>query len=106
MSPGLPEEAAQPARARPVSDLEFGEEVGAGGEEPDIEETEGENETVEIQQHKARAKSKTKEPAERTDDPVRIYLREMGSAELLSHEGEIGIAQRLAAGREALLVLA
>jgi RNA polymerase primary sigma factor len=64
---------------------------------------EGANESVEIQQHKARAKSKTKEPAERTDDPVRLYLREMGSLELLSHEGEIAIAKRLEAGREAMI---
>ena len=36
----------------------------------------------------------------RTDDPVRMYLREMGSVELLSREGEIAIAKRTAAGRE------
>ncbi len=69
-----------------------------------VEVTEGENESVEIRRHKARAKSKTKEPGERTDDPVRMYLREMGSVELLSHEGEIAIAKRLEAGREAMIV--
>src|SRR5271169_3572525 len=36
----------------------------------------------------------------RTDDPVRMYLREMGSVELLSREGEIAIAKRIEAGRE------
>jgi RNA polymerase primary sigma factor len=43
------------------------------------------------------------EPAERTDDPVRMYLRDMGSVELLSREGEIAIAKRIEAGREAMI---
>src|SRR5215831_12538558 len=43
------------------------------------------------------------EPAERTDDPVRMYLRDMGSMELLSREGEIAIAKRIEAGREAII---
>jgi RNA polymerase primary sigma factor len=43
------------------------------------------------------------EPAERTDDPVRMYLRDMGSLELLSREGEIAIAKRIEAGREAMI---
>src|SRR5678816_2940630 len=45
----------------------------------------------------------TKEPTERTDDPVRMYLREMGSVELLSREGEIAIAKRIEAGREKMI---
>ena len=50
------------------------------------------------------AKVETKaEPTERTDDPVRMYLREMGSVELLSREGEIAIAKRIEAGREAMI---
>ncbi len=49
------------------------------------------------------AKSEAKEPTERTDDPVRMYLREMGSVELLSREGEIAIAKRIEAGREAMI---
>jgi len=40
---------------------------------------------------------------DRTDDPVRMYLREMGSVELLSREGEIAIAKRIEAGREAMI---
>ncbi len=49
-------------------------------------------------------KAETKsEPTERTDDPVRMYLREMGSVELLSREGEIAIAKRIEAGREAMI---
>jgi RNA polymerase primary sigma factor len=43
------------------------------------------------------------EPVERTDDPVRMYLRDMGSVELLSREGEIAIAKRIEAGREAMI---
>jgi RNA polymerase primary sigma factor len=40
---------------------------------------------------------------DRTDDPVRMYLREMGSVELLSREGEIAIAKRIEAGRDAMI---
>jgi RNA polymerase primary sigma factor len=50
----------------------------------------------------AKAETKT-EPIDRTDDPVRMYLREMGSVELLSREGEIAIAKRIEAGREAMI---
>ncbi len=42
-------------------------------------------------------------PLDRTDDPVRMYLREMGSVELLSREGEIAIAKRIEAGRETMI---
>ena len=52
---------------------------------------------------KALATTKKSEPGERTDDPVRMYLREMGSVELLSREGEIAIAKRIEAGREAMI---
>ena len=66
-------------------------------------EEEDENELVEVQQHPVPVKSGAKEPAERTDDPVRMYLREMGSVELLSREGEIAVAKRIEAGREAMI---
>jgi RNA polymerase primary sigma factor len=52
---------------------------------------------------KSLAVAEKKEPSERTDDPVRMYLREMGSVELLSREGEIAIAKRIEAGREAMI---
>jgi RNA polymerase primary sigma factor len=45
----------------------------------------------------------TSTPADRTDDPVRMYLREMGTVELLSREGEIAIAKRIEAGHEAMI---
>src|ERR1700724_1956011 len=70
-------------------------------EEPEEEETEA-GELVEVTP-KTPAKSEAKEPAERTDDPVRMYLREMGTVELLSREGEIAIAKRIEAGREAMI---
>ena len=47
--------------------------------------------------------AKTTGPGDRTDDPVRMYLREMGSVELLSREGEIAIAKRIEAGRETMI---
>src|SRR3989454_139417 len=85
---------------------EEGEEASEDGEEPREEvEEEAESERgqlVEVQQ-KVPAKSEAKEPTERTDDPVRMYLREMGSVELLSREGEIAIAKRIEAGREAMI---
>src|SRR6202158_1469680 len=67
------------------------------------EESESEGgEPVQVQQKvPAKAKVKTKEPTERTDDPVRMYLREMGSVELLSREGEVAIAKRIERRREA-----
>src|SRR6185437_11740077 len=52
---------------------------------------------------KTLAKSEVKLPSERTDDPVRMYLREMGTVELLSREGEVAIAKRIEAGREAMI---
>src|ERR1700680_722450 len=72
-------------------------------EEEDKEEPEGDNELVEVLQNKVPAKAATKEPTERSDDPVRMYLREMGTVELLSREGEIAIAKRIEAGREAMI---
>ncbi|HRD46157.1 MAG TPA: RNA polymerase sigma factor region1.1 domain-containing protein, partial [Caulobacter sp.] len=47
--------------------------------------------------------AETKSTYDRTDDPVRMYLREMGSVELLSREGEIAIAKRIEAGRDTMI---
>jgi RNA polymerase primary sigma factor len=69
-------------------------------EEPEEEDNDGE--LVEVQRSTP-AETKKSEPGERTDDPVRMYLREMGSVELLSREGEIAIAKRIEAGREAMI---
>ncbi|SCY66245.1 RNA polymerase sigma factor RpoD [Microvirga guangxiensis] len=76
------------------------------GEKAEAEEDEAEGgDLVEASQTRAVAVRETtaKEPTDRTDDPVRMYLREMGSVELLSREGEIAIAKRIEAGREAMI---
>ena len=70
--------------------------------EPEEEEANGGGEVVEMKRS-ALAKVEKAPPSERTDDPVRMYLREMGSVELLSREGEIAIAKRIEAGREAMI---
>ncbi|MDR3510205.1 MAG: RNA polymerase sigma factor RpoD [Caulobacteraceae bacterium] len=59
---------------------------------------------VAVREETAVAESAAKESAyDRTDDPVRMYLREMGSVELLSREGEIAIAKRIEAGRDTMI---
>lgn len=52
---------------------------------------------------RAIATTSRRDAADRTDDPVRMYLREMGAVELLSREGEIAIAKRIEAGRETMI---
>jgi RNA polymerase primary sigma factor len=81
------------------------EETGEDKEQDEglDEESEGEGSPLAEVRQKVPAKSKPKEPTDRTDDPVRMYLREMGSVELLSREGEVAIAKRIEAGREALI---
>src|SRR6266571_5789385 len=71
------------------------------GETPGSEETEP-GELVEVTP-KTLTKCEAKEPIERTDDPVRLYLREMGSIRLLSRQGEAAIAKRIEAGLEAMI---
>src|SRR5258708_3655954 len=66
------------------------------------EEATGGGEIVEVKRS-ALAKVEKAPPPDRTDDPVRMYLREMGTVELLSREGEIAIAKRIEAGREAMI---
>ncbi len=79
------------------------EEADESEEEAGAEEEEAEGgDLVEAPASKAVA-TRSSEPADRTDDPVRMYLREMGSVELLSREGEIAIAKRIEAGREAMI---
>ena len=70
-------------------------------DKPANEKTES-SELVEVTP-KTPAKSEASEPIERADDPVRMYLREMGSIGLLSREGEVAIAKRIEAGREAMI---
>src|SRR3982075_4210097 len=84
--------------------INVSEAEDADSEDENKEEAEDEtdNELVEVTQ-KAVTEVKKSEPGERTDDPVRMYLREMGTVELLSREGEIAIAKRIEAGREAMI---
>jgi len=73
-------------------------------EEPDAEEPKGSTEVVEASKSREVAVAQTEtEKLDRTDDPVRMYLREMGSVELLSREGEIAIAKRIEAGRNTMI---
>jgi len=73
-------------------------------ESDDTDDTDDEEESRALTTQSVPARAETKsEPGERTDDPVRMYLREMGSVELLSREGEIAIAKRIEAGREAMI---
>ncbi|KKI19869.1 RNA polymerase sigma factor RpoD [Sphingomonas sp. ABOLG] len=78
------------------------EEAGEDGDEQ--EQPEDEVESVDVDQGTAPAVEKKKETVDRTDDPVRMYLREMGAVELLSREGEIAIAKRIEAGRDTMIM--
>ncbi|AHG46240.1 RNA polymerase sigma factor RpoD [Rhizobium leguminosarum bv. trifolii CB782] len=89
-----------------VIEDEEAEEAGAsGGGDDDDSGGDEESEGGELAPSSgtALATAKKKEPTDRTDDPVRMYLREMGSVELLSREGEIAIAKRIEAGRETMI---
>ena len=72
-------------------------EMGINVIENEEEEQEQANEVAKT------SKKTTSERTDRTDDPVRMYLREMGSVDLLSREGEIAIAKRIEAGKEAMI---
>ncbi|MFA5989213.1 MAG: RNA polymerase sigma factor RpoD [Sphingomonas sp.] len=76
------------------------------GEESDSEDAaEDEVDAVDTAEESAPAlDTKKKETIDRTDDPVRMYLREMGAVELLSREGEIAIAKRIEAGRDTMIL--
>ena len=79
------------------------DDVGEDGENEDA--AEEEVEAVDSADEAAPAlETKKKETIDRTDDPVRMYLREMGAVELLSREGEIAIAKRIEAGRDTMIL--
>jgi RNA polymerase primary sigma factor len=70
----------------------------------EAEEESAEGSEVAVREETAVAETSEKPSAyDRTDDPVRMYLREMGSVELLSREGEIAIAKRIEAGRDTMI---
>ncbi|UPA23500.1 RNA polymerase sigma factor RpoD [Shinella oryzae] len=87
-----------------VIEDEDAEEAAQGGDdESSDDDNDGEGGELAPSGGTALATAKKKEPTDRTDDPVRMYLREMGSVELLSREGEIAIAKRIEAGRETMI---
>ena len=85
------------------------EDVMAALSEMGINAIESEEQEENAQQEEAAEETSTRpsgnlsDDAGRTDDPVRMYLREMGTVELLSREGEIAIAKRIEAGREKMI---
>src|ERR1700686_2923658 len=106
----LPSDTTSPEQIEDIMSMlsDMGINVSEAEDSDSDEETKEEaeddtdNELVEFTQ-KAVTEVKKSEPGERTDDPVRMYLREMGTVELLSREGEIAIAKRIEAGREAMI---
>jgi len=77
----------------------------AGEDGDDAEKEDDDVEAVDSAEENAPAlETKKKEVIDRTDDPVRMYLREMGAVELLSREGEIAIAKRIEAGRDTMIL--
>ncbi|MBX7496005.1 RNA polymerase sigma factor RpoD [Qipengyuania sp. 6B39] len=87
-----------------VQIVESDEDAEAAADEADdIEEIEASDGKKEAKKAPAAATKKLA-AGERTDDPVRMYLREMGAVELLSREGEIAIAKRIEAGRDMMIM--
>ncbi|MCW5725061.1 MAG: RNA polymerase sigma factor RpoD [Maricaulaceae bacterium] len=78
-------------------------EAAAEDEPEDDEDGDGRGRAVTARAGTQVGGQNTPASADRTDDPVRMYLREMGSVELLSREGEIAIAKRIEAGRNAMI---
>jgi len=80
------------------------EEAGEDGEQPQQPDDDDTDETTDSDAAVTFTSTATKkETIDRTDDPVRMYLREMGAVELLSREGEIAIAKRIEAGRDTMI---
>ncbi|WP_370220862.1 RNA polymerase sigma factor RpoD, partial [Qipengyuania sp.] len=88
-----------------VQIVESDEEAEAAAEEAEeVEEIEAADGKKEAKKTTTAAAAKKTSTGERTDDPVRMYLREMGAVELLSREGEIAIAKRIEAGRDMMIM--
>src|SRR5499426_3564057 len=96
----LPPDTTSPEQIEDI--MSMLSDMGINVAEAEESDDETDKELVEVTQ-KAVTEVKKSEPGERTDDPVRMYLREMGTVELLSREGEIAIAKRIEAGREAMI---
>ncbi|MAB14044.1 RNA polymerase sigma factor RpoD [Parvibaculum sp.] len=82
---------------------EEGDKARAAANDDDDDDDEAEESTTTSSTRAVTTTTTTSSSLDRTDDPVRMYLREMGSVELLSREGEIAIAKRIEAGRETMI---
>ncbi len=82
---------------------EMGINITEGDDDDDEEEKSDAEEIGATTSRELVTASATTETLDRTDDPVRMYLREMGTVELLSREGEIAIAKRIEAGRNTMI---
>ncbi|WP_294121037.1 RNA polymerase sigma factor RpoD [Sphingomonas sp.] len=99
MSPDQIEDIMSAISEMGVNIVESAEEA-----EEDEQQDEPEDEVDPLDEGSPRpAVATKKEAVDRTDDPVRMYLREMGAVELLSREGEIAIAKRIEAGRDTMI---
>ena len=83
---------------------EDGDEVEAVGSDDDDDADDDDDGEKKPGVKDARAANRKTATGDRTDDPVRMYLREMGAVELLSREGEIAIAKRIEAGRDMMIM--
>src|SRR3569623_262732 len=80
------------------------EDAGEDGDEPAKDEDDDIDPVDSSEENAPALETKKKEVVDRTDDPVRMYLREMGAVELLSRECEIAIAKRSEAGRDTMIL--
>ena len=106
MSPDQIEDIQTALSEMGVQIVENDEEAEAEAEaEAEVEEMAvGDDDAKKDTKKDTKAAAKKTGTGERTDDPVRMYLREMGAVELLSREGEIAIAKRIEAGRDMMIM--
>ncbi|MEM9899540.1 MAG: sigma-70 family RNA polymerase sigma factor, partial [Pseudomonadota bacterium] len=107
MSPDQIEDIQTAISEMGIQIVENDEEAEAEAEqEAEVEEMSVADSDADKKETKAAAKPAAKKTGtgERTDDPVRMYLREMGAVELLSREGEIAIAKRIESGRDMMIM--
>ena len=97
----LPSEEVTPDQIEDI--LAMLSEMGVNVVEAEEDAAEATGTDVAAAESTAVAEAPAKAAYDRTDDPVRMYLREMGTVELLSREGEIAIAKRIEAGRDAMI---
>ncbi len=103
----LPSDETNPDQIEDIMSAlsEMGINVVDSEEEAEDDSENNESESRDVAKAKTTAAATTEKTSryDRTDDPVRMYLREMGTVELLSREGEIAIAKRIEAGRDAMI---